>query len=166
MVFEGKILKSGPARGLSRNVIILGFVSLLNDAASEMIYPLPVFLTAVLSAGPAVVGVIEGVAESTASLLKLYSGYVSDRVKKRKGWVIAGYAISNIIRPLIAFAASWSQVLVLRFSDRVGKGLRTSPRDAMIADSPRRAGAHSVSTAPWTMEARSSARCLPPGFFC
>lgn len=130
---------SGPAtwrQGLTRNVVILGFVSLLNDAASEMIYPLlPVFLTSVLGAGPAVLGMIEGIAESTASLLKLYSGYLSDRVKRRKGWVVAGYSISNVIRPLIAFAGSWVQVLVLRFSDRVGKGLRTSPRDAMIADS-------------------------------
>jgi len=130
---------SGPAtwrQGLTRNVVILGFVSLLNDAASEMIYPLlPVFLTSVLGAGPAVLGMIEGIAESTASLLKLYSGYLSDRLKRRKGWVVAGYSISNVIRPLIAFAGSWVQVLVLRFSDRVGKGLRTSPRDAMIADS-------------------------------
>ena len=124
------------AQGLSRNVVILGFVSLLNDGASEMIYPLlPVFLTAVLGAGPAALGIIEGIAESTASLLKLYSGYVSDRVKKRKGWIVAGYAISNVIRPLIAFSTSWLHVLVLRFSDRVGKGLRTSPRDAIIADS-------------------------------
>ena len=123
-------------RGLTRNVVILGFVSLLNDAASEMIYPLlPVFLTAVLGAGPAALGVIEGIAESTASFLKLYSGYLSDRVRRRKGWVVAGYTISNIIRPLIALAGSWGQVLALRFSDRVGKGLRTSPRDAMIADS-------------------------------
>jgi len=121
---------------LTRNVVILGFVSLLNDAASEMIYPLlPVFLTSVLGAGPAALGMIEGIAESTASLLKLYSGYLSDRVKRRKGWVVAGYSISNVIRPLIAFAGSWVQVLALRFSDRVGKGLRTSPRDAMIADS-------------------------------
>jgi len=89
----------------------------------------------VLGAGPAALGMIEGVAESTASLLKLYSGYLSDRVKRRKGWVIAGYSISNVIRPLIALAGSWIQVLILRFSDRVGKGLRTSPRDAMIADS-------------------------------
>jgi MFS family permease len=130
---------SGPAtwrQGLTRNVVILGFVSLLNDAASEMIYPLlPVFLTSVLGAGPAALGMIEGVAESTASLLKLYSGYLSDRVKRRKGWVVAGYSLSNVIRPLIAFAGSWVQVLALRFSDRVGKGLRTSPRDAMIADS-------------------------------
>jgi MFS family permease len=78
---------------------------------------------------------IEGIAESTASLLKLYSGYLSDRVKHRKGWVVAGYSLSNVMRPLIAFAGSWVQVLALRFSDRVGKGLRTSPRDAMIADS-------------------------------
>ncbi|NTW67190.1 MAG: MFS transporter, partial [Nitrospirae bacterium] len=126
----------GWRRGLTRNVVILGFVSFLNDAASEMIYPLlPVFLTSVLGAGPAALGVIEGLAESTASFLKLFSGYLSDRVRRRKGWVVAGYTISNIIRPLIAVAGSWVQVLALRFSDRVGKGLRTSPRDAMIADS-------------------------------
>jgi MFS family permease len=126
----------GWKRGLARNVVILGFVSLLNDGASEMIYPLlPAFLTAVLGAGPEALGVIEGVAEATASLLKLYSGYISDRVKKRKGWIVAGYSISNIIRPLIAFSTSWLHVLALRFSDRVGKGLRTSPRDAIIADS-------------------------------
>ncbi len=123
-------------KGLTRNVVILGFVSLLNDGASEMIYPLlPVFLTAVLGAGPAALGIIEGIAESTASFLKLTSGYFSDRVKRRKGWIVAGYSISNVIRPLIAVASSWPQVLALRFSDRVGKGLRTSPRDAIIADS-------------------------------
>jgi MFS family permease len=123
-------------KGLTRNVVILGFVSLLNDGASEMIYPLlPTFLTAVLGAGPEALGVIEGIAEATASLLKLYSGYLSDRVKRRKGWIIAGYAISNVIRPLIAFSTSWLHVLTLRFFDRVGKGLRTSPRDAIIADS-------------------------------
>jgi MFS family permease len=101
-----------------------------------MIYPLlPVFLSTALGAGPAAIGVIEGVAEATASLLKLYSGYISDRVKKRKGWIVAGYSLSNIIRPLIAFSTSWLHVLLLRFSDRIGKGLRTSPRDAVIADS-------------------------------
>ena len=101
-----------------------------------MIYPLlPAFLTAVLGAGPAALGIIEGIAEATASLLKLYSGYLSDRVKKRKGWIVAGYSLSNVIRPLIAFSTSWLHVLALRFSDRVGKGLRTSPRDAIIADS-------------------------------
>jgi MFS family permease len=122
--------------GLSRNVVILSSVSLLNDAASEMIYPLlPAFLLSVLGAGPAALGVIEGVAESTASFLKLYSGYVSDRMKRRKNWIVAGYTLSNIIRPLIAVAGSWVQVLALRFTDRVGKGLRTSPRDALIAES-------------------------------
>src|SRR5574337_1486762 len=76
---------------------------------------LPVFLTAVLGAGPAALGIIEGVAEATAALLKLYSGYLSDRVKKRKGWIVAGYSLSNIIRPLIALSTSWLQVLTLRF---------------------------------------------------
>jgi MFS family permease len=131
--------KIEPARwrlGLTRNVVVLGVVSLLNDGASEMIYPLlPVFLTSVLGAGPAALGMIEGIAESTASLLKLYSGYISDKVKRRKGWIVAGYSLSNVIRPLIAFSTSWLHVLVLRFSDRVGKGIRTSPRDAIIADS-------------------------------
>jgi len=136
LIMDGTKTASGWRKGLSRNVIILGFVSLLNDGASEMIYPLlPVFLTAVLGVGPAALGVIEGIAETTASLLKLYSGYLSDRVKRRKGWIVAGYSISNIIRPLIAFSTSWLHVLALRFSDRVGKGLRTSPRDAIIADS-------------------------------
>ncbi len=133
---DPKTAVSGWRKGLTRNVVILGFVSLLNDGASEMIYPLlPAFLTAVLGAGPAALGVIEGVAEATASLLKLFSGYLSDRVKRRKGWIVGGYSLSNIIRPLIAFSTSWIHVLVLRFSDRVGKGLRTSPRDAIIADS-------------------------------
>ena len=133
---EQKSPATGWRGGLTRNVVILGFVSLLNDGASEMIYPLlPAFLTVALGAGPAALGVIEGIAESTASLLKLYSGYLSDRVKKRKGWIMAGYGLSNVIRPLIAFSTSWIQVLVLRFADRVGKGLRTSPRDAIIADS-------------------------------
>ncbi len=133
---DSKAAAQGWRKGLSRNVVILGFVSLLNDGASEMIYPLlPAFLTAVLGAGPAALGVIEGVAEATASLLKLYSGYLSDRVRRRKGWIVSGYSLSNVIRPLIAFSTSWVHVLVLRFSDRVGKGLRTSPRDAIIADS-------------------------------
>ncbi len=133
---EIKTPPSGWRKGLSRNVIVLGFVSLLNDGASEMIYPLlPIFLSVVLGAGPAAIGIIEGIAETTASLLKLYSGYLSDRIKRRKGWIVTGYAIANVVRPLIAFSTSWLQVLVLRFMDRVGKGVRTSPRDAIIADS-------------------------------
>ncbi len=136
MTSETSTVNPAWRKGLARNVLILGAVSLLNDGASEMIYPLlPAFLTAVLGAGPAALGVIEGVAEATASLLKLYSGYLSDRVRKRKGWIVAGYSISNVIRPLIALSTSWLHVLALRFFDRIGKGLRTSPRDAIIADS-------------------------------
>ncbi len=133
---ESKTPPSGWRKGLSRNVVVLGFVSLLNDGASEMIYPLlPIFLSVVLGAGPAVIGIIEGIAETTASLLKLYAGYLSDRIKRRKNWIVAGYSIANVIRPLIAFSTSWVHVLMLRFIDRVGKGIRTSPRDAIIADS-------------------------------
>jgi MFS family permease len=114
----------------------LGAVSFLNDAASEMIYPLlPVFLTGVIGAGPAALGVIEGIAESTASLFKLASGYISDRVQRRKSWVVGGYLLSNLARPLIGLAASWPAVMILRFLDRIGKGVRTSPRDALIAES-------------------------------
>ena len=122
--------------GLRGNVLILGVVSFFNDAASEMIYPLlPVFLTAVLGAGPAALGIIEGMAESTASFLKLTSGFISDRVHRRKNWVVGGYLLSNAARPLIGLAVSWPGVLALRFIDRIGKGVRTSPRDALIAES-------------------------------
>jgi MFS family permease len=111
-------------------------VSFFNDVASEMIYPLlPVFLTVVLGAGPAALGVIEGIAESTASLLKVASGFLSDRVQRRKGWVVGGYLLSNTARPLIGLSSTWTGVLTLRFVDRVGKGIRTSPRDALIAES-------------------------------
>ncbi len=119
---------------LPRTVIVLGLVSLLNDAASEMVTPLlPIFLTASLGAGPAIVGLIEGAAESAASVLKLLSGWLTDRGWSAKRLVVGGYALSNGVRPLIGLAMSWSGVLVLRFMDRVGKGLRTAPRDAMIA---------------------------------
>ena len=122
--------------GITRNVLILGVVSLLTDVSSEMIYPLlPLFLTTVLGAGPAFLGVIEGVAESTASLLKLFSGMASDRVRDRQKLVLFGYAVSACARPLIALAATPAFVLLVRFFDRVGKGVRTSPRDALIADS-------------------------------
>jgi MFS family permease len=115
-------------------VVILGLVSLLNDAASEMITPLlPIFLTAALGAGPAIVGFIEGLAEATASILKLVSGRLADRGVSPKGLVVGGYALSNAGRPLIGLATGWAAVLLLRFLDRVGKGLRTAPRDAFIA---------------------------------
>lgn len=123
-------------RGISGNVLILGLVSFLTDVSSEMIYPLlPLFLTAVLGAGPAFLGVIEGVAESTAALLKLVSGIWSDRVRRRKPLVLAGYGLSSVVRPLVAVATGPLAVLVIRFADRIGKGVRTSPRDALIADS-------------------------------
>ena len=119
---------------LPRTVIVLGFVSLLNDTASEMITPLlPIFLTAALGAGPAIVGFVEGLAEATASVLKLVSGRLADRGVSAKGLVVGGYALSNVGRPLIGLATGWVAVLLLRFLDRVGKGLRTAPRDALIA---------------------------------
>jgi MFS family permease len=122
--------------GITGNVLILGLVSLFTDVSSEMIYPLlPLFLTTVLGGGPAFLGVIEGVAESTASLLKLVSGIVSDRLPGRKKLVLGGYALSSLARPLTAAAATPLAVLFIRFADRVGKGIRTSPRDALIADS-------------------------------
>ncbi len=118
------------------NVIALGVVSLLTDFSSEMIYPLlPLFLTRVLGAGPAFVGLIEGIAESTASFLKLVSGWLSDRWRRRKGLVVGGYALSSCARPLVAAAMAPWHVLAIRFVDRVGKGVRTSPRDALLADS-------------------------------
>ncbi|MCB1670811.1 MAG: MFS transporter [Pseudomonadales bacterium] len=121
---------------LPRTVIILGLVSFLNDTASEMITPLlPIFLTASLGAGPAVVGLVEGVAEATASLLKLVSGRLADRGWNAKRLVLGGYGLSNSARPLIGLAFGWVWVLLLRFLDRVGKGLRTSPRDALISAS-------------------------------
>ncbi|WP_136523395.1 MFS transporter [Geomonas ferrireducens] len=123
-------------KGITGNVLILGLVSFFTDVSSEMIYPLlPLFLTGVLGAGPVFLGAIEGVAESTASFLKLISGIVSDRVRSRKGLVLSGYAISSLMRPLIGSAGTPLTVLLIRTGDRVGKGLRTSPRDALIADS-------------------------------
>jgi MFS family permease len=100
-----------------------------------MIYPLlPAFLTKTLGAGPATVGFIEGVAETTASLAKIGSGAWSDRVRRRKPIVVLGYVIAAVVRPLVGFARLWAQVLAIRFTDRVGKGIRTSPRDALLAD--------------------------------
>jgi MFS family permease len=121
---------------LGRNVLVLSAVSLLTDVATEMTYPLiPVFLSTVLGAGAMSVGVIEGAAESTAALLKLASGWWSDRVSRRKPLVVAGYAIASLVRPFIGLAQSVAQVFAIRVADRVGKGIRSSPRDALIADS-------------------------------
>src|SRR6478609_4928816 len=125
-----------PKKSLGRNVYALAAVSFFTDVSSEMIYPLlPVFLTTVLGASAGFIGAIEGAAESTASLLKLASGWWSDRIQRRKPLVVAGYTIASAVRPLIAMAQSATQVLIIRVSDRVGKGLRNAPRDALIADS-------------------------------
>ena len=125
-----------PRPTLGRNVFALAAVSLLTDVSSEMIYPLlPVFLTSVLGANASFIGAIEGAAETTAALLKLASGWWSDRVQKRKPLVVAGYAIASLMRPLVAIAQSASQVLMIRVADRVGKGIRNAPRDALLADS-------------------------------
>lgn len=125
-------------RGLPRNVFAIGLVSLLNDASSEIIYPLlPIFLANSLGASARAIGTIEGLAESVASLLKLFAGYLSDRLAKRKFLVVAGYSVASFARPLLAFAQTWTQVLAIRLTDRVGKGIRTAPRDAMIADTVR-----------------------------
>jgi len=121
---------------LGRNVLALAAVSFLTDVSSEMTYPLlPVFLTTVLGASAMSIGVIEGAAESTAALLKLASGWLSDRARKRKPLVLAGYGLASAIRPLIGLAQSAAQVFGIRIADRIGKGIRTSPRDALIADS-------------------------------
>ena len=122
-------------RALPRNVFAISLVSLLNDASSEIIYPLlPIFLSSTLGASARAIGIIEGSAESISSLLKLFAGYLSDRLGKRKLFVVSGYTLATLVRPFLAFANSWPQVLVIRLADRVGKGIRTSPRDAMIAD--------------------------------
>ena len=124
-------------------VLSLGFVSLFNDIASEMIYPLlPAFLTATLGAGAGIVGLIEGIAETTASVGKYVFGRLSDRATRRKPFVLAGYAASVFTRPLLALAPGWGAVIGIRFVDRIGKGVRTAPRDAMIAASvdPKRRG--------------------------
>src|SRR6266550_4484193 len=122
-------------RRLPRNVFAISLVSLLNDVSSEIIYPLlPFFLNNILGVSPRVLGTIEGAAESVSSLLKLFAGHFSDRFGKRKIFVVSGYVLSSFARPLLAFATSWTQVLAIRMSDRVGKGVRTAPRDAMIAD--------------------------------
>jgi MFS family permease len=122
--------------GITPNVRALGLVSLLTDASTEMAYPLlPLFLTRTLGAGVAFVGLVEGVAETTASLLKLVSGWLSDRLGRRKAIVVWGYGLSSLTRPLLAMALSPGHVLGIRFLDRIGKGIRTSPRDALIADS-------------------------------
>lgn len=122
-------------RAIPRAVWALGLVSLLMDVSSEMIHGLlPVFLVSVLGASTTMVGLIEGVGEATASISKLFSGWLSDRLGKRKALTVAGYGLSALSKPLFALATTSSLVLVARFSDRIGKGIRGAPRDALIGD--------------------------------
>jgi MFS family permease len=126
---------SASPAGLSRSAIIIGLVSLLGDISSEMIYPiLPVFLTQTLRAPATVVGLIEGLAVGSASVVSGVSGWVSDRIRRRKAVAFAGYALTAVSRPMIALAAVWPVVLAARFADRFGKGIRTSPRDALLVE--------------------------------
>ena len=119
---------------LPRTVWFLGAVSFLNDAASDAIYPLlPLFFAVTFAVGAQALGIIEGAANATAALMKLVSGYFYDRSQRAKGWLIIGYTLPALSRPLIALASSTPVVLLLRMGDRIGKGLRTSPRDALLA---------------------------------
>ncbi len=125
---------SGPKQKVN-TVLILGMVSLLTDVSSEMVYPLlSLYLTTTLGATPAIVGIIEGIAESLASLLKTYSGYVSDKIQRRKPLAIVGYGAATFARLFLYFSISWGWVLAGRMVDRFGKGVRTAPRDALIAE--------------------------------
>lgn len=128
---------SAPGRSRTpRNVRMMGLVSLLTDASSEMVYPvLPLFLANVLGAPVAAIGLIESLAEAAASFTKVGSGWLSDHIARRKPLVALGYGLSNVAKPLLAFTTGWPAVLALRLTDRLGKGIRTAPRDALIAES-------------------------------
>ena len=119
----------------ARNIYVFGITSFLNDTATEMAYwVLPAFL-ALLGAGPAQLGLIEGVAESVASFAKLFSGYLTDHIERRKPVVVAGYTVANAVKPLLAMVTAWPQILAIRFADRLAKGVRGAPRDVMVAES-------------------------------
>jgi len=128
--------KQNGLRSLPRNVWVMTITSFLTDVSSEMLINLiPFFLANVLGVRTAVIGLIDGIAETTASLMKIVSGNLSDRLGKRKWLTVAGYSLSTIAKPFLYFASSWGWVLGIRFTDRMGKGIRTAPRDALIADS-------------------------------
>ena len=128
--------KSSIFKGITRNIFLLGLVSLFTDLGSQMIFPLiPLYLVSVLGTGASVVGICEGAAETTASLIKAFSGYWSDRLKRRKPFVFVGYSLSAITKPLFALAGAWPLVLTVRMIERVGKGIRSAPRDAIVAES-------------------------------
>lgn len=119
-----------------RNIVFLGLISFFMDVSSEMVYPIiPLYLTAAFGATPSLVGVIEGIAESTASLLKVFSGYITDKYKKKKPIAFAGYATGLLYKLALLFAGSWAGILAARVIDRLGKGIRTAPRDVMVSES-------------------------------
>ena len=129
-------LSQGVGRGITKNVFVISLVSFFNDIASEMIYPIvPIFLTTVLGAPVTIVGLIEGIAESTASILRVFSGWFSDKLKSRKPFMVVGYGLSAFSKAILAASFHWSMVLGGRFLDRFGKGIRTSARDALITES-------------------------------
>lgn len=126
-----------PGRG---NILAFGLTSLFNDVATEMAYwVLPAFLVSI-GAGPAQLGVIEGIAESVASFVQLFAGYLTDRISRRKPIVVGGYFVANAVKPLLALVTSWRQVLAIRFADRFSKGIRSVPRDVMVAESTQKLG--------------------------
>ena len=123
-------------KGLNKNIIVLSVTSFFTDISSEMLYPIiPIFITSVLGAPMSILGLIEGVAESTASVMKAFSGWFSDRLRKRQPFVVSGYFLSSLGKLMLFLAYAWPVVLIARFVDRFGKGVRTSPRDALLADS-------------------------------
>jgi MFS family permease len=122
--------------GLSPNIIFIGLISFLTDVSSELIFTLmPLFLANVVGAATVVIGLIEGVAESTASLIKIISGWLSDKLGNRKHLAFVGYALSTLSKPFMLFAVTWGPIMAIRFADRVGKGVRAAPRDALVGDS-------------------------------
>ncbi|MDR0331241.1 MAG: MFS transporter [Chitinispirillales bacterium] len=136
-----KPISPNPKKAIASNIVILGLVSFFTDIGTQMIYPiLPLYLTAVLGASPAVIGVIEGVAESLASVLRLFSGIVADKYNNKKQLAFIGYFGSFVSKILIIFSTTWGGVLLARVTDRFGKGLRTAPRDALIAESTQKSG--------------------------
>jgi MFS family permease len=136
MTMPDQEIKKKRGLGLSPNIIFIGFISLLTDVSSELIFTLmPLFLANVLGATTTVIGLIEGVAESTASLLKLVSGWLSDKLRNRKYLSFIGYAFSALSKPFMLIANAWGPIMAIRFADRLGKGIRAAPRDALVGDS-------------------------------
>src|SRR6266568_4748670 len=128
------VLRNSELQEKSRNVYVFGLTSFMNDTASEMAYwILPAFLVSI-GAGPATLGIIEGISESVVSVAKLCSGYLVDRIERRKPIVVAGYVVANAVKPLLALTSSWRQILAIRFADRFSKGIRGTARDVMVAE--------------------------------